>query len=69
MQSPMPAGRMFPPGEAPTQPLTFDDLFELYYEKFMVPDDNTGVGPEDSLKALKIIDEAYRTARPMKGGF
>lgn len=49
--------------------MEFKDLFDAYYSQFVVPGDNLGVSPQDSLKGMRVIDAAYRQATPMAGGF
>ncbi|MEQ8821103.1 MAG: Gfo/Idh/MocA family oxidoreductase [Sumerlaeia bacterium] len=47
----------------------FKALFDRYYARFLLRQDNTGVAPEDSEKIARIIDAAYQNAQPIKGGF
>jgi predicted dehydrogenase len=47
----------------------FSDLFDRFYVEKLLALDNTGVGIEESLSALRVIEAAYAEAEPMRGGF
>ena len=47
----------------------FADLFDRFYVDKLLADDNSGVGIEESLVALRLIEAAYATAEPMRAGF
>jgi len=46
-----------------------NDLFDAYYRQHVLPGTNQGVSPRDSLKAMRVIDDAYRGASFTEGGF
>lgn len=48
---------------------TFADLFDRFYVEKLLADDVSGVGIEESLAALRVIEAAYATAVPMREGF
>jgi hypothetical protein len=49
--------------------ITFSQLIDAFYHNFIIPCDNTGVGPTESLKIHRLIDSAYRNAQLIEGGF
>jgi len=60
---------MYPSGIRYCESPTFAQLIDAFYHSFLVSGDNSGVGPSESLKVLKLIDSAYDCAKSMKGGF
>ncbi len=56
-------------GDSSAPAPTFADLFDRFYVEKLLANDNTGVGIDESLAALRVIEAAYATANPMRGGF
>ncbi len=57
------------PFGARVNPMTFSDLFDSFYSRFLLASDNRGVSVSETLPAMRIIDDAYALAAPMKVGF
>lgn len=47
----------------------FADLFDRFYVDKLAAWDATGVGIDESIRSLRIIEEAYSIAQPIRGGF
>ena len=60
---------IYPEDSTPQRQVDFNQLIDSFYSHFLLPGINEGVSPEESLRALKIIDKAYEIARPMRGKF
>lgn len=48
---------------------SFADLFDRFYVDKLKAWDATGVGIDESLASLRILEEAYSIAQPIRGGF
>jgi hypothetical protein len=60
---------LYPPGAAVGPPLTFAELNDEFYRRFLLSGDNSSVDATQSHKSIRLLDEAYRSAQPMRGGF
>lgn len=47
----------------------FNDLFDRFYVSKIAQQDASGVGIEESIASLQLIEEAYATGEPMRGAF
>ncbi|MBW2388447.1 MAG: Gfo/Idh/MocA family oxidoreductase [Deltaproteobacteria bacterium] len=56
-------------GDSFTPVPTFADLFDRFYVEKLLANDNAGVGIDESIAALRVIEAAYAIADPMRGGF
>ncbi|MBI2993378.1 MAG: Gfo/Idh/MocA family oxidoreductase [Gammaproteobacteria bacterium] len=56
-------------GSAGARKMEFKDLFDAFYQQYVVPGDNRGVSPREALKVMQIIDDAYAGASLCTGGF
>ena len=61
--------QLFPPGPEEIAPLSYPELFDMFYEQLVIPGNNEGVGPSESLKSLRLIEVAYEKAQAIQGGF
>jgi predicted dehydrogenase len=48
---------------------SFTQLIDSLYTLFLIPGNNKGVSPAESIKTLQLINKAYKIAQPMQGGF
>lgn len=51
------------------QPVTYVELFDAFYKKYVAEGDNSGVSPMDAIKSQEILESAYEKAGAMAGGF
>ncbi|MGE0484117.1 MAG: Gfo/Idh/MocA family protein [Gammaproteobacteria bacterium] len=47
---------------ADAAPLTYNDVFDAFYQRHVAGGDARGVSPSDALRGLALIDRAYRDA-------
>ena len=61
--------QILPPDVDQVERPSFADLFDAFYNRYLKGDAPNDVGPEESLKALRLIESAYANAQPIRGGF
>jgi predicted dehydrogenase len=61
--------QLFPPNRQNLPPMRYPEFFDMFYEQFIMPGDNTSVGPRESLDGIRVIEDAYKKAEPMKETF
>jgi hypothetical protein len=57
------------PDHADHTPIAYPKFFDMFYERFLIPGDNSEVTPELSLKAIELIEQAYIGASTLPEGF
>jgi predicted dehydrogenase len=57
------------PSCASAQHTDLNSLYDAYYERYVASGTNHAVSPRDSLKAMRLIDDAYSRACCAVGGF
>ena len=56
-------------GDGHARKMDLDDAFDAFYRQYVSPGVNDGVSPRDSLKIMRIIEEAYGAASIAERGF
>lgn len=49
--------------------VSYDEMFDAFYTRFVLDRNNQGVSPEDALRSQRIIEAAYHSAVRTKGSF